>query len=510
MKYPVFYAQLEPHSNGGPNAGEKLTQSNVTETNAATQAAGNPNGQGLFAKRKKIYVREVFGKFNNIRWLMVWLTQIAYFVTPWLTWNDRPAVWFDLQKRFFYIFGLTFSPSDIVYMTFLLIICALALFLFTAVAGRVWCGYTCPQTVYTEIFMWIERKVEGNRTAQMRLDKAAWGLNKISRKGLKHLLWILVSLASSFTLVAYFTGAEGSNNAMQLLREIKHHETSFAQLFWIGLYGFMMYLFAGFMREQVCLYMCPYARFQSVMFDPDTLIVTYDAARGESRGARKKGVDPKSIGKGDCIDCGVCVDVCPTGIDIRKGLQYECIGCGACIDGCNEIMHKMNYAPGLIRYDTENGLKNGYNKQQLLKRSVRPRVLVYIAILLILMVGMMFSIGTRTAIRMTVERDARVITRVNPEGLVENVYKLQFSNTTEKWQTVKFSVTGAQGIKIVGKPEVELEPAQPDTKIVIVQVNQERARMAADGNTLPIVFHMSAPDTGDELDVKATYYLPAQ
>ena len=505
MKYPIYFAQVEEGDSTAQHgaAGRKAT------ANHSPTGSNNPEGQGLFAAHKTIHMREVKGKFNNLRWLFVWLTQLFYFVTPWLMWNGRPAVWLDLQKRFFYIFGWTFSPTDTIYMTLVLIICALALFLFTTVAGRLWCGYTCPQTVYTEIFMWIERKIEGNRPARIRLEKAPMSVSKLTKKIVKHALWIMVSLAASFTLVAYFTGAEGSNNGMQLLREIAHNETSFAQVFWIGLYGFIMYLFAGFMREQVCLYMCPYARFQSVMFDPDTLIVTYDTERGESRGPRKKGIDPRSIGKGDCIDCGVCVDVCPTGIDIRNGLQYECIGCGACIDACNEIMDKMGYERGLIRYDTENGVKNKFTQKQLVKRTMRPRVLVYSAILLALFIALFVGIGQRTKIRMVVERDKRTIAVNTEEGLVENIYNLQLSNTDEKPHKVDVSVTGIDGLKLVGKPYFELDPASTDKFVVRVRVDPEKAKAVGVGaEGAPVIFHLKSKETGEDLEYKSIYYLP--
>lgn len=499
--HPIFYAQVEE--------GQDAASHGSAMRKADKPTVDVSKGQSLFAARKKIFIRDVKGKFNNLRWLFVWLTQLLYFVVPWLKWNNRPAVWFDLQKHFFYIFGLTFSPTDVIYMTIVLIACALALFLFTTVAGRLWCGYTCPQTVYTEMFMWIERKVEGNRPARMRLDKAPMSAGKLTKKIIKHALWVLLALAGSFTLVAYFTGAEGSSNGVELVRELLHHDTSAAQVFWIGFYAFWMYLFAGFMREQVCLYMCPYARFQSVMFDPDTLIVTYDKARGEFRGPRKKGVDPKTVGKGDCIDCGVCVDVCPTGIDIRNGLQYECIGCGACIDGCNEIMDKMGYARGLIRYDTENGLKNKYTRQQLFKRAVRPRVLIYSGILLALLLGLMYSIGSRQVVRMVVERDARTIARYNDEGKVENIYKLQLSNTAEKSHTVTVAVKGIDGIKLVGSPQFDLDPASTDVKVVRVRVDPQTAKAAGVGDRgVSITFHLSSPETGDEIDDKSVYYLP--
>ena len=508
MNRRIFYAQIEEgDSSAQQNAPSKADDLKAQKAENASKKGKDPAQAGLFAAHKKIFVREVSGTFNRLRWVFVWLTQLLYFVIPWLKWNDRPAVWFDLQKRFFYIFGWTFSPTDVVYMTIVLIICALALFLFTTVAGRLWCGYTCPQTVYTEIFMWIERKVEGNRAAQLRLHKSGWTVGKIVKKIIKHGLWIAFSLVGSFTLVAYFTGAPGSNNGMELVREIMNHETSSAQMFWIGFYGFMMYLFAGFMREQVCKYMCPYARFQGVMFDPDTLIVTYDAERGESRGPRKKSVDPKTLGKGDCIDCGVCVDVCPTGIDIRNGLQYECIGCGACIDGCNEIMDKMGYARGLIRYDTENGVKNKFTKDQLLKRAVRPRVLVYISILLILTIGLVYSIGQRTVIRMVVERDARTIARMSEEGNIENVFRIQLTNTSETPHKVKLSVSGLPGAKIVGKNEFVIDPTTPDVKVIRVQIDPAKARSnGVSDKGVPITIQATSIETGDEVEKDSIYY----
>ena len=294
---------------------------------------------------------------------------------------------------------------------------------------------------------------------------------------------------------------------MQLIREILHHETSSAQVFWIGFYAFMMYLFAGFMREQVCKYMCPYARFQGVMFDPDTLIVMYDVDRGEPRGPRKKTADRATLDKGDCIDCGVCVDVCPTGIDIRNGLQYECIGCGACIDGCNEIMDKMGYPRGLVRYDTENGVKHKFTKNQLIKRALRPRVLVYSTILLILLGGLLFSISQRTVVRMVVERDARTIARMTDDGMVENVFKLQLSNTGEVPHKVQLSVSGVSGLKLVGKTEVELEPASTDVKVIRVQIDPEKARKAGVTDTgVPITIRVVSPDTGDEIERESIYY----
>lgn len=431
-----------------------------------------PVSNSLFASRKKIIIREVSGVFNNWRWLFVALTQIFFYALPWLMWNGRQAVLFDLVHRKFYLFGLVLWPSDVVYLAILMIIAALALFLFTAVAGRLWCGYACPQTVYTEIFIWIEKKIEGNRIAQMRLDKAPWSFEKLIKKLSKHFIWAVFALWSGFTLVAYFTPIHA------LFQDLLSFNLSHTEIFWSVFYGFMMYLLAGWMREQVCKYMCPYARFQSVMFDADTLIVTYDERRGELRGARKKGVDPKAQGLGDCIDCGVCVDVCPTGIDIRNGLQMECIGCGACIDGCNEIMRKMGYAENLIRYDTENGVKSALNQNNWWHRIFRVRILVYTLTLVLLIIAMAYSLGQRSVLKMAVERNARASVKVYEDNKVENTYRVLISNSDEVAHDVILSAHGLNSISLSSPSKLGLEPLSNNTFIVKVQVDFDKANNA--------------------------------
>ena len=314
-----------------------------------------PEEVALYEIRKKIYPRAVHGWFAKWRWALIFLTQAVFYGLPWIGWNGRQAVLFDLGARKFYIFGLVFWPQDVIYLSVLLILSAISLFLFTAVAGRLWCGYACPQTVYTETFSWIERKIEGDRLARIRLDAAPLSLEKIVIKARKHTAWFVIALWTGYTFVGYFTPIHDLG-----IRAITW-ELGSSESFWMFFYGFATYGNAGFMREQVCKYMCPYARFQSVMFDKDTLVITYDHERGEPRGSRPKAVNPRDERLGDCIDCSICVQVCPTGIDIRNGLQYECIGCGACIDGCNQVMDKMGYPPGLIRYTTENALARGYD-----------------------------------------------------------------------------------------------------------------------------------------------------
>ena len=340
----------------------------------------------LYASREKIHPRSVSGFFSRWRWLTVWLTQIVFYGLPWLGWNDRQAVLFELEARRFYIFNLVLYPQDFIYLTGLLVISALSLFLFTAIAGRLWCGFACPQTVYTEIFMWVERKVEGDRSARMRLDKNGWTFEKLWKKSLKQLLWIAIALWTGFTFVGYFVPIR------ELGGELLALQGSW-QVFWVLFYGFATYGNAGYMREQVCKYMCPYARFQSAMFDRDTMIVSYDTGRGEPRAPRTKKVDYKAQGLGDCIDCKMCVQVCPVGIDIRNGLQYECIGCGLCIDACNSIMDKMEYPRGLIRLTTQNAMAGLWRRAQVLRRIFRPRVLVYSAVLIGLSMAMIVLVA---------------------------------------------------------------------------------------------------------------------
>ena len=421
----------------------------------------------LYLSDPKIYARSVSGWFNRWRWAMVFATQLVFYGLPWLSLNDRQAMLFDLATRRVYIFNLVLYPQDLIYLTGLLVISALSLFLFTAVAGRLWCGYTCPQTVYTEIFMWVERKIEGDRIARMRLDKSPWGLNKIWRKSAKQAVWIAIGLWTGFTFVGYFTP----------IRELSDEVLRFAlgpwELFWVLFYGFATYGNAGWMREQVCKYMCPYARFQSAMFDRDTLTVTYDLQRGEGRGSRPRSDTPDQYhakGLGDCIDCGLCVQVCPTGIDIRNGLQYECISCSACIDVCDSVMDKMHYPRGLIRNSTENGVIQNLSQPQMLRRIFRPRVLIYAAVLGAITIGMLWSLLVRSNFKVDIQRDRGSIARSVGQGMSENVYRMQIMNATEQAQSYVIQVKGLEGAKILPDVAVAIDPASSRWLPVRVQV----------------------------------------
>ena len=390
----------------------------------------------LYQKRQKIYPREVHGLFARLRIIAVVALLGLYYGLPWLSWNGQQAVLLDLPARQFRLFGITFWPQDFVYLTALLIIAALSLFFFTALAGRVWCGYACPQTVWTETFLWIERLIEGDRPKQMKLDKAPWTARKIAIKGSKHAIWIIYALWTGFTFVGYFTP----------IHELAHKLATFStgpwETFWVFFYSFATYGNAGWLREQVCIYMCPYARFQSAMFDKDTMIISYDAARGDPRGSRKRSEDPKAKGLGDCIDCTLCVQVCPTGIDIRDGLQYQCISCAACVDACDQVMEKMNYPRGLIRYTTENALEGKPT------HVLRPRVIVYSILLLGVMSALVYAVSQRTPLELDVIRDRNVLYRQAEMGLISNVYTLKILNMDQREHTYQLTVSGIEGLEL--------------------------------------------------------------
>ena len=391
-------------------------------------ARSPPIDSRLYAAHEKVYPRETQGRFNRLRVVAVVALLGLFYLLPWINWDSHQAVLFDLPARKFYIFGLTFFPQDFFLLTWLLIIAALSLFFFTAVAGRLWCGYACPQTVWTEIFVWMERWTEGNRQQRMKLDKAPWNANRIARKSTKQLLWITFSLYTGYTFVGYFTAIH------TLTTEVFTAALAGWEVFWILFYGFATYGNAGYMREQVCKYMCPYARFQGAMFDRHTMIITYDAQRGEPRGSRSRTDDPRAKGLGDCTDCTLCVQVCPTGIDIRKGLQLECIACAACIDACDNVMDKMHYPRGLIRYSTQAALEGKSAKV------LRPRTMVYGGVLLALMIGFGFAVANRTLVELDVLRDRNALYREVAGAQIENVYTVRFINKDTRAHLMRLSL----------------------------------------------------------------------
>ncbi|WP_420805913.1 cytochrome c oxidase accessory protein CcoG [Rhodoferax saidenbachensis] len=452
----------------------------------------------LYEAHKKIYPRSVSGRFTRWRWIFVFLTQIVFYGLPWLEWGQRQAVLFDLGARRFYIFNLVLYPQDFIYLTGLLVISAFSLFLFTAVAGRLWCGYACPQTVYTEIFLWLEKQTEGDRSARMRLDAGPWNWNKVWRKSAKQFLWIAVALWTGFTFVGYFTPI----HALGL--EVVQRNMGSWEVFWTLFYGFATYGNAGYMREQVCKHMCPYARFQSAMFDKDTLIVTYDEARGEPRGARSRKADPVSLNLGACVNCSLCVQVCPTGIDIRDGLQYECIGCGACADVCDTVMDKMGYAPGLIKYSTQNAVDQKWTGKQVLRHVLRPRILIYTAILGAIVVAMLVSLALRTPFKVDVVRDRGSLARIAAGGRIENVYRLQIMNATEASQTFHIAAGGVPGLQVASEQDVTVESTQSRWVAVRLQAPFD----AASPGSHTIQFEVQAQSGTATVSEKSVFIVP--
>jgi cytochrome c oxidase accessory protein FixG len=431
----------------------------------------------LYANREKIYTRSFTGIFRNLRMLGGAALFLLYFGTVWLTWNGRQAVWWNLPERKFYIFGSTYWPQDFVLLSALLIIAAFGLFFITVFAGRVWCGYTCPQSVFTWVFMWAEKVTEGDRNQRMKLDKNPMSAQKLLRKLAKHGIWVAVSLVTAITFVGYFTPIR------DLIPEFFTLQAGGWALFWVGFLTLATYGNAGYLREQVCIYMCPYARFQSVMFDQDTLIVSYDPRRGEQRGPRKRDADYKAEGLGDCIDCKMCVHVCPTGIDIRDGLQVECIGCAACIDACDSIMDKMNYPKGLISYTTEHNLSG--QKTQL----VRPRLIGYAVALLAMIMVFAWAIASRSLVELDVLKD-RVLYRENEEGRIENVYTLKIMNKAQREVTYQIEADGLDGLVYEGKREIMALAGEVLSLPVELSIDPEKLP----SSTNNIVFRIHATD----------------
>ena len=454
----------------------------TTPANKVPAGAGQSDEhveKSLYAKQEKIYPREVHGMFARLRTLGVLGLLGIYYVTPWLRWDGHQAVLFDLPARKFHIFFITLWPQDFIYLAILLIIAGLSLFFFTALAGRLWCGYACPQTVWTEAFLWIERKVEGDRMKQKKLDAMPMNARKFRIKATKQFLWLAFAAWTGFTFVGYFTPI------VELGQRLAMFSLGPWETFWVIFYGFATYGNAGWMREQVCIYMCPYARFQSAMFDRDTLIVSYLPERGEPRGSRKRSADPKALGLGDCIDCTMCVQVCPTGIDIRDGLQYQCIACSACIDACDDVMEKMGYDKGLIKYTTQNAIEGKPS------HILRPRIVVYALILLTIMSTVVYSFSQRTSLGLDVIRDRNRLYRETSEGLIENVYILKILNMDDAAHEYNLGVHGIPGLQLY-KDASRIRVEAGDVMELPVRLQADESNLEA--RSTAITFELSAMD----------------
>ena len=455
------------------------------------------DGESLYAKQPKVYPREIDGRFQRVRTAVVFWLLGMFYVFPWISIGGQQLVLFDLPARRFHVFGLVFWPQDFYLLTLLLVIAALSLFFFTAIAGRLWCGYACPQTVWTEVFLWIERRIEGDRNARMRLDKGPWDRKRIARKFAKQSAWIAFSLWTGFTFVGFFTPIR------ELAPQIVGGTLGGWAAFWIVFYGFATYGNAGFLREQVCKYMCPYARFQSAMFDRDTLVISYDVARGEPRGHRRRGSpsrlahDAGASVLGDCIDCLACVQVCPTGIDIRDGLQIECIACAACIDACDDVMDKMAYPRGLIRYTTEHAMAGRP------QRVLRPRVFVYAAILAGFIAAFLWAVAVRDTVTIEVLHDRNALYRTLGGGAVENSYNVKLVNKGEVPLAIVVRPVTDLPLRLVGAPRVTLEPGEVFSLPLTL-----RAEPGAVQGRHAIVVHAILPDGSVAAESRSHFFAP--
>ena len=432
----------------------------------------------LYAKRENIYQREAHGPWQRLRAVTLFILAGFYLVLPWLTWEGRQAVWFDLPRRKFYLFDLTFWPQDFIFLSWLLIIAALGLFFFTALAGRLWCGYACPQTVWTKVFMWIEWIAEGDRNQRIRLDRGPWTGEKVARKSAKHALWLGVAIVVGTTFVGYFVPIRG------LVARMATFDVTTTETVALAFFTLALYFDAGWMREQICTYVCPYARFQGAMFDTATLTIFYDPARGEPRGHRARSVTPAEAGLGDCIDCGLCVHVCPTGIDIRNGTQYECIGCAACIDACDEIMAEMHYSKGLVRYATEESLRTGTT------RILRPRLVAYGAVIAGMVTLFGYALSQRVPLQLDVLRDRARLYRYTPDGKVENTYMLKIMNMDQHPHAYRITTEAIAEASLAAPEEVRVGADEIVDVPVRVQVPPDQLPRPS----LPVVFHVESKD----------------
>jgi cytochrome c oxidase accessory protein FixG len=455
----------------------------------------SPQPIQFYKQHEKVYPRETKGFFQRLRNITLLVLLGIYYFTPWIMWNGRQAILFDLPARKFHIFGLTMWPQDFFFLTLLLIMAGLSLFFFTALAGRLWCGYACPQTVWTDAFIWMERLVEGSRAQQMKLTKSPWTPEKIRKRVLKQVMWVSFSLWTGFTFVGYFTPIK------ELASVLWTFDASFWQLFWVLFYGFATYGNAGFLREQVCQYMCPYARFQSAMFDKDTLVIAYDEARGEPRMKGKKR-NENADKAGDCIDCGLCVQVCPTGIDIRNGLQYECIACAACIDVCNEVMDSVGKPHNLVQYTTEATTEGRKTK------ILRLRIVIYASLLGALAIGFLIALMMRSSVQMDILRDRNALYKVISGNQIENTYNLKVMNKSHVDQRYQLVIEGLRDAKVEMVNDRVVKAGEIAN--ITVQVTVPKDKLVAASQTVHLKLSELEGDSPDSITEETRFFGPSQ
>jgi cytochrome c oxidase accessory protein FixG len=471
----------------------------------AVEAINRAERRSLYARREKIYPRRVHGTFRRVKWLIMLVTLAIYYGAPWLRWQrgaglPDQAILLDFPGQRFYFFFIEIWPDEVYYVTGLLILAALVLFLVTSIAGRVWCGYLCPQTVWVDLFLVVERAVEGDRNARMRLDAQPWSLAKIARKSFKHAIWLAIALATGGAWVFYFA------DAPMLARQLVTLEAPASAYVFMGLFTFMTYMLGGIAREQVCIYMCPWPRIQAGLQDEQTLAVSYHPLRGEPRGAHKKGESWE--GRGDCIDCNQCVVVCPMGIDIRDGAQLECINCALCIDACNTVMDKVGRPRGLISYDSHAGVVTGAARPRLL----RARTVLYAALIAAVGAVMLVGLMTRANLEVAIERDRNPLFVRLSDGSIRNGYTLKILNKRHDARRYALAVEGMSGARLdlAGRAAgTDFELSAPADRLVSFRVLVTAGAQAAAG-TRSMTFVLTDKASGDTARYRSTFRGPGQ
>ena len=467
-------------------------------------------GQPMYASRVKVHPKDVSGVFRRLKWAVLILLLAIYYIVPWIRWDRGPdapdqAVLADIVNGRLYFFFIEIWPQEVYYLTGLLILGAVGLFLVTSLAGRVWCGYTCPQTVWTDLFMWVERLIEGDRNARVRLDKAPMSAAKFGKRSLKHIVWLVIAAATGGAWIMYF------NDAPTVVTDIFTGQASTGVYFFTGLFTATTYLLAGWAREQVCTYMCPWPRFQAAMFDEDTLIVTYEQWRGEPRGRHQKNQSFES--RGDCVDCNLCVAVCPTGIDIRDGQQLECIGCALCIDACNSVMAKVGRPPNLITYDTTRNQEARAQGNAVPRyRLFRPRTLLYSLLLLVVAGAMLWSLVFRASLDINVLHDRNPLFVTLSDGSIRNGYTIKILNKTRDDRSYLLGVEGltAPELSVVGQEGsggAAILEARRDS-VASYKVHLKLPRAVVESDSLPFTFTLTDPESGEVARNDSTFRGP--